>query len=313
MRLLTLLGLLLTVTGSTLSYAQDEDLSRYYPLDVGDKWVYGNYEWDCFEKDCDLERVYVRREVVEEIVIREETYAAVEVSVLDADRGTVLCTSAYGARVNAFVLDGEPEAVVDIVEIEPPCNDAFLEVTGDQHLEEMRSLANGAPSMQSVYIGGLTYNLMVRRDSFDPDLREVDLTFARDVGLVQIDWFRDIGPGFSEYGSFSLEYAEVGGDVYGARPVTAEPGVPASSPTAVTLYPNPTRGPVTIQSVRTGARPATVEVFDVLGRLVLSRDLGPQPDAVEHRLDLTDVPAGVYIVRILDGSDSTTKQLVKVE
>lgn len=313
MRPLLVLGLLLAVAGSTFSYAQDEDLTRYYPLGLGDTWIYGNYDWDCFEKDCDLQRVFVRRTVVGETVIDDEAYAVVEVDVLDPDAGTVRCTSTYGARVDVFESDGETEAFVGLIDIEPPCNDAFLEGTGGDYLEELRSLTNNEPSLQTVYVGGVEYDLMIRGERFYPDLREVDIAFAQDVGLVYIDWWRDIGPGFSEFGSFALQYAEVGGVAYGMPPVASEPSAPASGSLAIDLHPNPTRGPLTLRVTGTAVRLSTVEVFDILGRRVLRRDLGVQLAESEHRLDLAEVPAGLYIVRVSSGTESITKRLVKAE
>lgn len=314
MRLLTALILLFAMAGASPAHAQDEDLSRYYPLSLGDTWIYGNYYWDCFEKECDLDAVFVRRTVVDEVEIEGETYAAVEVDVLERFAGTVLCTSTYGARVDVDVSEGDTTAFVDIVDLGPPCPDAFLPGDSEGYLEEMRSLANSTPQLQTRNIGGVNYQLTVRSESFDPDLREVDIAFGRDVGLVDLDWYRDIGPGFSEYGAFALQYAVVGGVTYGVPPVANEPGTPTSDRLTIGLHPNPTRGPMTLQLTGAAAEPTTVEVFDVLGRRMLRGDLGVQPtDSSVHRLDLADAPAGLYIVRVSSGSESVTKRLVKVD
>lgn len=312
MRLLTTLVLLFVIAGSSPAHAQGEDLSRYYPLGLGDTWVYGNYYWDCFEKECDLEVVFVHRTVEGEVEIEGETYARVEVDVLERFSGALLCTSTYGARVEVSGSDVEPMGFVDIVDIDPPCPGAFLPGDGEGYLEEVRSLGNGAPEVQTQNIGGVNYQLTIRSESFHPDLRDVDIAFGRDVGLVDLDWFRDIGPGFSEYGAFALEYAVVGGVTYGVPPVANEPGAPTSGQLTIGLHPNPTRGPVTLRT--TGAEAATVEVFDVLGRRVLRRDLGGQPDGAEHRLDLADAPAGLYLVRVsMPSGENVVRRFVKVD
>lgn len=312
MRLLVLLGLVLAMAGSTVTYAQDEDLRRYYPLGIGDTWIYSYVESDCEGKDCVIYTdVLVRRTVVGEMVIDDETYAAVEVDVLSPESGNVLCTSTYGARVNTFEWNGTTEAVVDIIDVEPPCDNAFIPGVDGVHMEEVRSIANGTPSLQTWQISGIDYDLMVRGERFYPDLREVDIAFARDVGLLVVWSTLNIGSFRSH--NFRLWYAEVGGVMYGLPPVASEPSAPASGSLAIDLHPNPTRGPLTLRVTGTTAKTAVVEVFDVLGRRVLQRDLGTQLAESEHRLDLAEVPAGLYIVRVSSGTESITKRLVKVE
>jgi hypothetical protein len=70
------------------------------------------------------------------------------------------------------------------------------------------------------------------------------------------------------------------------------------------LHPNPSRGALAISFASESPGPLTVEVLDVMGRRVLSRDLGPMRSGL-HRIQIEGIrplPAGVYLVRATHGS-----------
>ncbi len=97
---------------------------------------------------------------------------------------------------------------------------------------------------------------------------------------------------FSDRDDYALAFAVVGGRTYGTRVVAGESG-PASAGTArLDVFPNPTTGSVTLR----GAGASSVEVYDALGRRVRAVTLGAVSDA-EVVLDLSSLPAGVYVVR----------------
>lgn len=69
------------------------------------------------------------------------------------------------------------------------------------------------------------------------------------------------------------------------------------------VFPNPTsRGYVNITSQNTGT--TTVNVFDILGKQVISRTLN------NNRLDLSELRAGMYLMKITQNNASITKKLV---
>lgn len=110
----------------------------------------------------------------------------------------------------------------------------------------------------------------------------------------------------------TLLAARVGGVEYGDATLLSTAPMP-DGVARVELYPNPFRSTVLLHLDLLMTGPSTVEVFDVLGRRVLRRDLGVQPaGSSEYRLDLAEVPAGLYVVRVSNGSESITKRLVKV-
>jgi hypothetical protein len=131
--------------------------------------------------------------------------------------------------------------------------------------------------------------------------------YAADMGMIST-WASESSSWWS-----TLVYARVGGVEYGIRiPVAAE-GAPTDLAVALTVFPNPSREVSTIGFTLDAPQRVTITVFDVLGRRVLADDLGVQPAGeTGHRLDLTALPAGVYIVRLAGNAGATaTVQIVR--
>lgn len=85
----------------------------------------------------------------------------------------------------------------------------------------------------------------------------------------------------------------------GAVPVSTEDAPGAGNGLALSAYPNPSRGAVTLRLGVPSAGRFRVGVYDVLGREVAVLHDGPIV-AGEHRLTLDGaaLPAGIYIVRV---------------
>jgi uncharacterized protein involved in type VI secretion and phage assembly len=68
----------------------------------------------------------------------------------------------------------------------------------------------------------------------------------------------------------------------------------------IQLYPNPTQGILAVvTTVETDAN-AVLEVKDLTGRQVVSRNVMLETGRNQFQLDLTAEPAGIYFVRLLD-------------
>jgi hypothetical protein len=76
--------------------------------------------------------------------------------------------------------------------------------------------------------------------------------------------------------------------------------------TALAVYPNPTHNGQATLLVPASMGAGQVQVLDALGRLVHQQLLGP---AGLTTLQLIDLPAGVYIVRVQVGNDQATRRL----
>jgi hypothetical protein len=76
-----------------------------------------------------------------------------------------------------------------------------------------------------------------------------------------------------------------------------------------TLYPNPTAGPFTLEQTA-GADQASVSVtvYGLHGETVLKTTLNNER---KRLLDVTNLPAGMYLVRVTSGAYSDTFKLMK--
>lgn len=307
MRILPLL-LLLLAAGPL--HAQD-DWQRFYPLSVGDTWEYTHEVERCWTDqeppdNCTTQTdAVVRRAVTGEVEIEGVAFAKMDIEMLDPVTLEPGCEATYGVRLD------EETAQVEVAEVAGTCIAAF------SAFEEMVALTVGTTSSDEFEIGGLSYDLVIRSSRTDPTaFDELYTWYGRDVGLLMLwDVNHVTASSLNTYHRLTLQYAEVGGVAYG-QPVVANEG-PASPNEALraTLYPSPTRGPVVLDLEGAASGPAELEVFDVLGRRVLNRDLSAQPSGTsQYRLNLSDVPAGIYVVRLSTRSGETaTRRLVKVD
>jgi hypothetical protein len=78
--------------------------------------------------------------------------------------------------------------------------------------------------------------------------------------------------------------------------------------------PNPGRGDLQVSLSLPDAAPARIDLWDVAGRLLLTRDVGPL-GAGSHLVDLAPtarLPAGVYLIRLTRGGRALTARAVVV-
>ncbi len=76
----------------------------------------------------------------------------------------------------------------------------------------------------------------------------------------------------------------------------------------ISVYPNPAVNTVTIQTTILGSEVATINVYDIKGQLVSSEQTGVNP--VEHKLNVSSLTNGVYIVEVKSGTMIQTSKLV---
>ena len=86
----------------------------------------------------------------------------------------------------------------------------------------------------------------------------------------------------------------------------------ASLMETVAMFPNPTQGFTNVQFSSAKAGRATLEVLNLIGERVISQDFGTLP-AGEHRLalDLGSVKAGIYLVNLNAGGETSTLRVTK--
>lgn len=75
----------------------------------------------------------------------------------------------------------------------------------------------------------------------------------------------------------------------------------------IKIYPNPTKGKITVSIAGLEKEPARVLVFSPQGRLIADKEFtGP-----ENTVDLSAQPAGMYLMKIVVGGLSTDWKIVK--
>ena len=76
------------------------------------------------------------------------------------------------------------------------------------------------------------------------------------------------------------------------------------------LYPNPTSGSLNIQFNSRNQGTVKVTLFDVKGRTILQRDFENVGTSFTKSMDLESVANGIYIVKIQEGSYSSSKKIL---
>ena len=73
------------------------------------------------------------------------------------------------------------------------------------------------------------------------------------------------------------------------------------------IYPNPTKGRITVEMPLSEGDVARITLFDVQGKTLTDlKNIGPTTE-----LDLSGQPAGVYLMRIIINSKATTWKIIK--
>lgn len=266
---------------------------RYYPLQVGNVWEY---------RGSGLQPGDFRVEIVGDTVIDGtryflEAYASYQNSELDPGSSYPVRFDTTMANVLARWDDGT-ESIWQLSRSCPlstpfgdvDCADEQVEVTG------------GSDEAFELFWGQVLAGVTLK--SFHATTRSY---FIADIGWGGYDLV-------VEPGGTRLSYARIDGVEYGEPfPVAAEPATPEESEFALSVYPNPSRDAATLQVSLDAPQRVRLAVYDVLGRRVLSRDLGAQPAGeTTHRLDGAALPAGVYVVHLAgDAGARATARIVR--
>ena len=95
---------------------------------------------------------------------------------------------------------------------------------------------------------------------------------------------------------------------YTGPPVAVHPQAPAVEFALFGLRPSPAVGPVRVSFALPDASPARLELLDIAGRRILHQEvgsLGPGRHIVELHAR-TELPAGIYLLRLTHGGRSLT-------
>lgn len=75
----------------------------------------------------------------------------------------------------------------------------------------------------------------------------------------------------------------------------------------ITIYPNPTKGYITVEITLTEEDNAQISLYDLRGKLILEyKNVG-----ISTNIDLTNEPVGIYLMKIFIGNKPTTWKIIK--
>lgn len=77
---------------------------------------------------------------------------------------------------------------------------------------------------------------------------------------------------------------------------------------SIRLFPNPTTGELTLEFTGATPKAGTVQILDLLGRTLRTEAL--LPNSQVHQLSIATLPAGVYFLKVMDGSEPVWVQKV---
>lgn len=85
-------------------------------------------------------------------------------------------------------------------------------------------------------------------------------------------------------------------------------GIGSTKQSNINVFPNPSRGPLTIENFIPSNEPMRLEISNILGKQVRQMELS----GVENRqtIQLSDLADGIYTVKIIQGQEETLRKLV---
>jgi hypothetical protein len=130
--------------------------------------------------------------------------------------------------------------------------------------------------------------------------------FFRDSDYGPQDLFSKEGILFlNEYFSQTSMFYTDSSIMLGDRPVVHQPQ------SSILIYPNPTSESCTIALPTTIDKMTTIEMIDVMGRIVKTQTVDTKVNGRNVEIDMTGIPSGVYLVRVSDGSVIYSGRVVK--
>jgi hypothetical protein len=302
---LALLALAAPLLAAQGTIPDPTDPARYFPLEVGNEWVWAVTVWD--PEGEPIPDGLLALEITSDTTLGGVSYAVAterEWVVSAAGDTTRTSTERYlrfdDASARVLVRDAEGEEEIwsgtgcglDVAYSENPGD---LEQPTAPCEYDTWGLVSGGEG-QRFAVGSASYTGTVKEIA---QYYFVWATFVADVGQV----YRQVG----DFGHIRqrLSYAKVGGVEYGDRTgLQAEEPLPRPRVTSIRrAFPNPFADAFTIAVDHPRSGRVRVEVFDVLGRRVYHDEPVVPFGRTELRLDLPPGAPGVYTVRVRSAAD----------
>jgi len=129
------------------------------------------------------------------------------------------------------------------------------------------------------------------------------------AGVYSMDGEMEVGVVFEYDGASGIEFSEANAGMEAATVAGIVEGALSST---VNVFPNPTNGVTNVEFNTKEAGMATVEVYNLIGERVVFSTLGNLPAGLNRaNLDLSGVEAGIYLVNLNAGGETTTMRVTK--
>lgn len=79
------------------------------------------------------------------------------------------------------------------------------------------------------------------------------------------------------------------------------------------VYPNPTQGTVYIEFNQIPTQELTIEVYNALGQLVITKNYNNQNIQQRLNIDIENAAAGTYMLKLSSGTESVTKRIIVIK
>jgi len=267
---------------------------RYFPLEIGNEWQYWSEGDQCQE--------FQVRSVVGQTLINHTRYFKYQVARFDANEDPIEPPETFFLRfdtLTATIDAADGRHPVDITDC--PLNAAFGEtLTCDPDLFPEAEVTGG---VQDFRIG----------DPNSPEILETSVKwYSCCAGDIEKQFVADIGAtGPQGFGCGTrMWYARVGGVEYGSPVITAaEPSAIPTHQLRLSASPNPFVGQIDLAIATPAHQSVTIDVFDLLGRRVYSKEHVAGLGETTLHLDGSNWPRGLYLVRVTtaDGQTATTR------
>ena len=267
--------LLLACLASAAAAAQSDP---YRPLAVGNTWTFTRTAQSGSNAPQPLTSLRVRS-------VRDTVVSSRAAVVLECQRFSAEGTAGARGTAVAFRSPGASIRLTGNVTCER-MYDGPTPSTFPGQVRVSNPLAVGGTAYPVASVAGSAYPVGPGGTHGSSDYR---FDYADPIGQVRFELYSQSSSGGTTTTSsevWTLAYAVVSGETYGANPVAGEPA-PAAAAT-FRAYPNPARAALTVDA------DGAVRVFDALGRLVAQGDAAPTRPL---RLDVSAWPAGVYVAR----------------
>jgi hypothetical protein len=81
---------------------------------------------------------------------------------------------------------------------------------------------------------------------------------------------------------------------------------------SIKMYPNPTSDIITIEADLLQLKPLILKIFSESGKLIFTGKYSSDNGCYKQQFDLTYLPAGIYVVRLVAGSKAVNRKMVKL-